>query len=414
MITRVFLQSLHEMLAVFPVVALVGPRQVGKSTLVLDESIARSRRYTTLDSIPDRTLAESDPVGFLSDPAPTTIDEVQLVPDLLREIKRNVDRDRTPGRYLITGSADLNYASDLSHVLAGRVGLVELPPVTLFERYRAQNGSDCRPAWVSFLEQGPAALSAHAREPSSAPFSWHDLTVGGFPLSILAQSDRARELWLDSFRTTFLERDLRRLSEIGDLVGFSRLMQLSASRTAGVLNQAGLARDAGLKQQTVGRYLSLLEAGLLIRRVPGWFSNIGKRIVKSPKLYWRDAGVASFLSGIGAEAIEHHPLRGALFETMAIGELAALLPVYLHGARLFHLRTHDGLEVDAIVQHRNQLYPFEVKASRTVSAGDATAIERWIDLASSTTPTPAERGCVLYAGTTVQQLSRRVWAVPVV
>lgn len=412
MISRVFLHLLLEMLTVFPVVAVIGPRQVGKSTLVLQDPVARNRRYVTMDSIADRSLAESDPVSLLESAAPITIDEVQLVSVLLREIKRTVDRDRTPGRYLITGSADLNYAADLSHVLAGRVGLIELPPVTLFERYHQSDLSGGRPLWARAISDGPETL---ARQHAAAVgFLWQDLTVGGFPLSITARSQRARQLWMESFQTTFLERDLRRLSDIGNLAGFSRLMQLTAARTATVLNQAGLARDAGVKTQTTGRYLSLLEAGLLIRRVPGWFSNIGKRIVKSPKLFWRDAGVASYLIGVDDDATEHHPLRGALFETMAVQELAALLPVYLHSGRLFHLRTHDGLEVDAVIQYKNRLYPFEIKARKTVSAADATAIERWLDLASNVTPQPAHWGAVLYAGSDVRRISRRVWALPIV
>lgn len=125
--------------------------------------------------------------------------------------------------------------------------------------------------------------------------------------------------------------------------------------------------------------------------MPGWFADIGKRIVKSPKPYWRDSGLAAFLSGVGASQIEHHQLRGALFETAAIQEIAALLPVFLPGARLFHLRTHDGLEVDAIIQHRDRLIPVEIKGRKTVSADEAKAIERWLDHAAGATPIPAGR-----------------------
>lgn len=231
MISRVFFDLLQEMLTIFPVVAVTGPRRVGKSTLVLREPVARNRRYVTMDSIPDRALAESDPVSLLESECPT-IDEVQLVPQPLREVKRNVDRDPTPGRYLITGSADLNYAADLSHTLAGRVDLIEVPPITLFERYGGGNLPDGRPAWVSYITDGPEAAARLQVEGASMGFSWQDLTVGGFPLSITSTSERARQLWVDSFRTTFLERDLRRLSDIGNLVGFSRIMELSVARTA--------------------------------------------------------------------------------------------------------------------------------------------------------------------------------------
>ncbi len=423
MIPRVFGSLVQEMLSVFPVVALVGPRQVGKSTLVTSEPINVDRRYLSMDSIVDRTFAESDPTGALDSTLPITIDEIQLVPALLREIKRLVDSDRKPGRFLITGSADLTYAADLAHVLAGRVGIVDLPPLTNYELWLNAIGFGSaqsipyQPSWVAFVAGGPEAIhSGRTAEPlpSDGRSPWDSLAIGGFPLSVTAPSDRARDLWFESFRTTYLERDLRRLSDVGSISGFARLMELTAARTATLLNQAALSREIGLPAPTTGRYLGLLEASLLIRRVPGWYANIGKRIVKSPKLFWRDTGIAANLMGLKSEAIERHPLRGPLFETMVMQEISALSPVFLHGARVYHLRTHDGLEIDALIHHHNQLVPIEIKGRRTASAEDARPIERWLDLSCGSTPSPAAWGAVMYAGEKLQQLSRRVWAVPIV
>jgi predicted AAA+ superfamily ATPase len=420
MIARAYGFLLQEMLGVFPVVALIGPRQIGKSTLVTGEDIASGRRYATMDSIPERSLAQSNPVGFLDDSTPLTIDEVQLAPGLVREIKRRVDARREPGQYLITGSADLNAAADLSHILAGRVGVLELPPLTRWKVHRHTTGNESPPDWVSFIGEGPATIrSAAARIPGDS-FDWKTLAVGGFPVNVTASSHRARTLWTESFRTTYLERDLRQISDIGNLMAFSRLMELTAARTGTILNQASLARDVGIPTATVGRYLSILEASLLIRRVPGWYANIGKRIVKSPKLFWRDTGIATHLAGIDATRLAHHPLRGALFETLVHQELAALLPVFVPDARLFHLRTHDGLEIDAVIQSGEHLVPVEIKSRQTVTSEDARSIERWFDLMNEQLPRtpgnlrPAEWGMIIYSGTTIHQVSRRVWALPLV
>ena len=252
MIHRANAGLLVEMLTVFPVVALVGPRQVGKSTLVTGESMFSSRLYRTFDGLADRSLAQSDPIAFLDVQGPMTIDEVQLVPSLLRELKRTVDSDRTTGRFLITGSADLNYAADLSHVLAGRVGIVELPPITHFERDSGHAGE--QPCWIRFALGGPDTLDLHpCGTHATDRFQWRELTVGGFPLSITAASERARRLWFESFRLTYLERDLRRILDVGNLAAFARLMELSAARTGGILNVASMARDCGIPVPTAGR-----------------------------------------------------------------------------------------------------------------------------------------------------------------
>ena len=404
MIPRIFEQHLLQVLREFPVVALVGPRQVGKSTLALSESVGRDRRYVSMDDIAHRSFAERDAVGVVQSASPLTIDEVQLVPDLLRAIKVEVDTDRAPGRFLITGSADLNYAVDLSQVLAGRVGIVSLPPITQLELHCAeQSVPPGRPGWAELITTGvPQSTSRNA-----GAFRWEHLLVGGFPLSVRAGSDEARLRWLDSFPATYLERDLRRLSDIAHLTEFARLMELTAGRTSGVVNQAALGREAGLNAMTVGRYLSLLEAGQLIHRLRPWFANIGKRLVKSPKLHWRDVGLAAFLAGLRSTDLPEDPLVGPLFESMVVEEIVSLLPVFLPAAQGFYVRSHDGLEVDLVIKHGRRMYPFEVKASRTVSAGDAGALETWLTLADQPGP-----GAVIYAGTEVKQLSRNVFALP--
>ncbi len=400
MIYRAFTKRLKEFLDVFPVVAVVGPRQVGKSTLVQMPEIGAERQYVTLDDLTARALALKDPRALFARNKPLTIDEVQLAPELLRCIKQEVDTNREPGRFIITGSADLNYCVELSHVLAGRVGVLQLPPITLYE----ENGSAGVPVWVQVLQghepEGPPA--------SRQPFDWRRIETGGFPLAMTSATDQARRLWFESFRSTYLERDLRRMSDIGSLIEFARLMELSAARCGQVLNQAALARDCGLSTATAGRYLSLLEASLLINRLTPYYSNIGKRLVKSPKLYWQDTGLAAHLIGVETDMLPQHRHTGSLFETLAMSEVRALLPLFFPRARLFYLRTHDGLEIDGLIQNGEKLTPFEVKAARTVTPKDAVPIEKWLQLSGT-----AATGFVLYAGTEICPLSRHVWALPI-
>lgn len=402
MIKRIFTPLLQEMLATFPVVAVVGARQVGKSTLIQQQEIARGRHYRTLDDVGAYSVAQADPKSFLEGDLPLSIDEVQLAPALLREIKRRVDRNRTPGRFLLTGSADLDHCADISSVLAGRVGILRLPPIVMAEEHGAAGWRGwMRAANVKDLDRAFAGKKYRL-------LPLERLLSGGFPDSLLAKSARRRMLWMDSFRTTYLERDLRRISDIGNLGEFARLMNLSAAATGGLLNQAHLARDAGMSPATAGRHLSILEASFLITRLPPFFANIGKRMVKAPKLYWNDVGLASYLCGLSSVAsLRESAMRGRLVETLLMMEIQALLPVAEEPAQLFHVRSHDGLEVDGLLAIGRRHLPVEIKASQTVTASDAAAIERWIALNPKHGP-----GVVLHLGEEFLTLSRNVRAIP--
>ena len=399
MISRIFTAKVQELLEFFPVVAVVGSRQVGKSTLVQMSEIGRDRRYFTLDDLAVRQLAERDPESLLETQGPLTIDEVQLAPELLRAIKKCVDQDRRPGRFLLTGSADMNVLSDLAGVLAGRVGIVQLPPITQFE----VRGGEGRPRWLQALQGEHASGSTPV-----APFDWSRIVVGGFPLSVTAAHDRERALWFENFRKTYLERDLRRMRDIGHLSDFARLMELVAARTAQLLNQAALAREIGLNAATAGRYLSLLEASFLCMRLNPWHANLGKRLVKTPKRYWTDTGIACHLCGLHRDDLPGHPMTGPLFETFAVTEIAALLSHFLPEARLHFFRSQTGLEVDLLIQQGQTLFPVEIKASRSVTPDDAAPILRWREWTGLTSP-----GLVLYPGTEIKPLGRNITAMPI-
>ncbi|MFI5402206.1 MAG: ATP-binding protein [Planctomycetota bacterium] len=399
------LPLLGEMLETFPVIAVVGARQVGKTTLVQLPEIGSDRLYHTLDDVTTAGMARRDPVALARSGPRITIDEVQLAPGLLRVIKREVDRDRTSGRFLLTGSSDLDFSAELGHVLAGRVGVLRVRPLAWREQART-SGVPKLVDWIG--ETKPERVWKDLSGTEFPPFDPGLLLTGGYPPAVTARSPRRRELWFQSFRTSYLERDLRRLSEVGDLSDFGRLLDLCATRTSQVLNQAALARDLGIPAMTVSRYLSLLEASFQIERMKPYFTNIGKRLVKSPKLYWTDTGVASFFLGLRSwqEAIDAN-YAGPLLETFAMMEVESLLSVFAPSAKLHYLRTHGGMEIDGVIASGRSLLPFEIKASATVRVEDARHLRAFIDMGKG-----ARFGFVLYAGEECRMLAPDVFAVP--
>ena len=406
MIDRSCVGLLKEMLSAFPVVAVVGPRQVGKSTLVQLPQVGNTREYHTLDDFSVLDMAQKDPVGLVESDGPVTLDEVQRCPDVLLAVKRAVDKRRSAGRFLLTGSADLSYCADLARTLAGRVGVLRLRPLS----WREQTGSVKRPSLISWIfATSVRKLERELGQTRMPEFDSNVIFRGGYPLAVTAKSRKARELWFESFRYTYLERDIRQISEIGNLSDFARLFELSATRTAQVLNQASLARDAGLSTATTGRYFSLMEATFQIERLRPWFANIGKRLVKSPKLYWTDTGVASYLLGLRncKEAVSAGFI-GPLLETFVVMEIENMLATYLPSSRLYYLRTHGGMEVDGIITSGRRILPFEVKASSTLRGEDARSLQAFIDA-----ETRACMGLVFYLGRDVRRLSSNVLALPV-
>ena len=405
MIKRVQEARLLELLGRFPVVAVIGPRQVGKSTLVQSESIGKGRSYFTLDDYDTLGLAEKDPRALLNAGSRVTIDEVQRCRPLLRGIKAEVDKDRVPGRFLVTGSANLNLTADLAQELAGRVGVLPLSPLS----WRELEGRLARPLWLNWLgaeniEQIEAACDGLRVGGSGIPA----LFSGGYPPAVTAATPEARHDWFASYRFTYLERDVRQVANIGNLAEFARLFQTVAARSSKLMNMASLARDVGLNATTTGRYVSLLEATFQISRLVPWFVNIGKRLVKSPKIYWSDTGLLAHLLGLSATAdVMASDYRGALVETFAVMEVLKHVEVFDPSLRVHFLRSHGGLEVDGLVVGGTRQLPFEIKASETARVDDAGNLEKYLTLSGGKSP-----GLVFYNGAECRRLSGRVLAVP--
>ncbi len=355
----------------FPAVMLTGPRQSGKSTLLL-RAFGSSHRLISFDDPVIRERALSDPTLLLESAGPRIIlDEVQYVPEILSHVKMLIDKDRTKrGRFILTGSSQFTLMRHLSETLAGRLGLLVLLPFSRVE------------------QQQIPGVSRKLR--TSQDHFIYACLRGSFPeVNVRSSMDATR--WYGSYAATFLERDIRMLYDIGSLREFQRFMQLLASRCSQILNLSGLANDLGVAVNTVKRWISVLEANHMIYLLPPYYRNLGKRITKSPKVYFLDCGLVCYLVGIrDKEQLLRGPMAGALFENYVVQEtVKAFCNRGLRGD-LFYVKTHNGLEMDLMVQIGTSLYPFEIKLSRTVNVGMATPIERFMTLFAKLRSEPAK------------------------
>ena len=299
---RVVGPALRERLAAMPAVVLTGARQTGKSTLA-EHLVAGQRQYRSLDDLDVLDAARRDPETLVGGREPVTLDEVQREPGLLRAVKRAIDRQRTPGRFLLTGSANLLLMRQVSESLAGRASYLTLWPMTR----REQRGQGRAGLWEELLatrdEEWLDLLAAQPDEPED----WRALARrGGFPTPAISMTTGAeRAIWFDGYVRTYLERDLQDLASIVALPDFRRLMHAACLRLGQLLNQTELGRDVALPQPTVHRWLNLLETSYLLVRLPAYAVNRTKRLIKSPKLYWGDTGIALHLAGVSAPAGAH-------------------------------------------------------------------------------------------------------------
>lgn len=405
---RLMEARLERALRVMRVVVLTGGRQTGKTTLARRFGDRTGRRFWSFDSIATLELARREPGRLWEADELVTLDEVQRAPELLLEIKQVVDRSPRKGRFLLTGSANLLLQRGVSESLAGRAAHLTLEPFTWGE----SAGHAERGAWRAVL----AAESASALRrslPATAPSGAEDWSLavfrGGLPETLRAEDPEDVELWRKGYIDTYLERDLRQQAQVADLPDFLRLMRLAALRTAGLLSIAELARDGALSVSTARRYVNLLEVCFQVRRVPAWSTARGRRLIKAPKLFWWDTGLACHLVGVRTpEDLARSPLVGALVETWALQQLAALCGAETSPPGLYHWRTAGGVEVDFVVELADRLLPIEVKAASRVGARDVAGLRSFLDEHAGRAPF----GLLLHAGDEVLPLEERILAVP--
>ena len=383
MINRTILKDLQEALTVFPVVLLCGARQVGKSTLVL----SLCEHYITLDDITQLDGARADPKRFIQDlPRPIVIDEIQKAPELLLAIKEEVDRKRKNGDFLLTGSANLLGYKKVTESLAGRMGVMELLPLSCREM---ANRADANLADDLFSAEWP-----NNKTPQSSNLLLDSLLQGGYPELQRIHTQRGRNLWFSSYVSTYIERDVRDIGELRHIDRFIHLLNILAPRSATLLNKAELSRTAGIEQKTLTNYLSLLEMVFQIKRIQPYSANQGKRFVKSPKLFFTDSGVLCHLLGLNSkEILRNSSYYGAILETFVFTELLKAVQYSESPTRLWHYRTSDQHEIDLLIERDGKVIPVEIKAAKTVRKKDFKHIE---DLQSRNST--VKNGVIFYQG----------------
>lgn len=390
-------------LRTMPVVVLTGARQTGKTTLA--RNLQPQRRYLTLDDLDVLDQARHNPDSLLANP-PLTIDEAQRAPELLLAIKRRVDKARNPGDFLITGSAQFPLMRGVVDSLAGRAVYLDLSSFCPLEWQGDPGATDL----FDCLFDPDSDFKAWAS--SAVCDGWREWVVrGGLAPALLCPTEEARGLWFGGYAKTYLERDLRDLSNIESLPDFQRLMHVAAQRTGRLVNQAEIARDAGLSHATCHRYLNLLETGYQIERVKSFTANPTVALVKSPKLFWRDSGVASWLAGIHDRAtLQRRTDVGAWMEQAVFQTLDAWRNADPFRRRLTYWRTRSGAEVDFVLEQEQRIVALEVKAGGRVGMGDIAGLRRFIE--SLVNRSSFVRGIVLYGGDEVRFLDESIVALP--
>lgn len=388
--------AVHDALKNMPVVVLSGMRQTGKSTLLLHQPEFKNRKYISFDDFATIEAARRNPEGLIAGEDFLTIDEAQKYPGILSVIKRDVDKNRKPGRFLLSGSANFLLLKNVAESLAGRAIYLTLHPLTRREILGTTRQS---PALIHFIKHGffPGRKVSLIR--------WPEILTGGMPSICLGEASDPN-IWFRGYEQTYLERDIRGLSQVADLVSFRNLLQLAAFRNAQVLKQSELARDAKLNVMTVSRYLSLMEISFVVRRLPPYLRNPSSRLIKSPKLYFSDSGLAAYLTSLRKLDVGS-PLSGPLLECYVAQNLEGIFSSHLLDARIFYWHIQGRHEVDFIVEAGNEIIAIEVKNSSRWEEKDLTGMKSFL----ATSPARST-GILAYTGNEVVKLQGKIWAVP--
>ncbi len=343
----------------YPILVITGPRQAGKTTLA--QSAFPDKRYVSLEDLDEREFADQDPRGFLARfPDGAILDEAQRCPNLFSYLQTRVDAEKRMGLFVLTGSQQFGLMSNITQTLAGRVGLIQLLPFSLQE-----------------------LQAANAPVLSLDDVLWR----GMYPP--IYDRNLAPEKWFANYVMTYIERDVRQVVEVQNLSLFQRFIKMCAARVGQLLNMSSLAIDCGVSHNTIRSWLSVLEAGYVVFLLQPHHQNFGKRLVKTPKLYFYDTGLAAFLLGIrDAEHLSIHSARGALFENLVVSEL--LKQRYNQGlaSNLYFWRNNTGDEVDVVIEQGEKLMPMEIKSGQTFNSDFLTGINKWMKIAGNAALAP--------------------------
>ena len=375
-IVRTLERKIVETSSHFPAILVTGPRQTGKTTLLLRVK-EDERRYVSLDSMPARMLAREDPELFLQRYAPPVIiDEIQYAPQLLPAIKLRCDAKRENGMFWLTGSQQFELMRGVTESLAGRIAIISLNGLS--SREIDDKGADAKPFLPS---EGP---SPNAARVFGEPMLFDRIFRGSYP-ALHVDAGLGTELYYGSYVQTYLERDIRELSQVGNLETFYTFLRVMAARSGTTLNMSDVARDCAISVPTVKQWISLLVATSIGYLLRPWHSNLGSRLIKSPKFYFMDTGLCSYLAGYGsATTLAAGPMRGSIFETWCVGEILKSWWYALREPPIFYYRDKDGGEIDLLFDYDGSLYPVEIPScpspgsavQRCRSAGPPSARSR--------------------------------------
>jgi predicted AAA+ superfamily ATPase len=407
MLRRNLTDRLLDALADTPAVLINGARQTGKSTLVQSTELGElSRQYLTFDDPGILAAARRDPNGFIAGlNAPVTLDEVQHVPEIFPAIKAAIDRKREPGRFLLTGSANVMLLPKLSQFLAGRMEVMTLWPFSQGEM------RGVRENFLDTLFSQKAVGWAGKIAPAQREGLWEMVVAGGYPLAVARQKATRRDAWFQSYVMTMLQRDIRDLSNISDVTAVPRLLAVVAARAGGLLNFADLSRTMALPQTTLKRYFALLESTFLVQLLRPWARNLGKRVIQTPKVYLNDTGLLAHVMGVTVERLKTEGnLAGAILENFVLMELRKQSTWCAAQPELFYWRTASGQEVDVVLEDRaGRLAGIEVKAAATLGSNDVRGLQAMASAAGKRWM----RGVVFYSGTEVIPFSANLHGVPI-
>jgi uncharacterized protein len=393
---------LQDALADTSVVLVHGPRQCGKTTLARTVGENQGYAYVTFDDDTQLAAATEDPAGFAAGlPAKVVLDEVQRVPGLFLALKAAVDRDRRPGRFILTGSSNVLLVPTLADSLAGRMEILRLHPLSQCELARSRS---------DFLDSLFSAGFAHRAFPRLGVELAERIASGGFPAALVRTAARRRLAWYRDYVETLVQRDVRNLARISSLDALPRLLQLAAGQTARLLNVAELGGPFQLSRPTIRDYVTLLERTFLLEHVAPWHSNKLSRLVKTPKLHVCDTGLAAALLSFDAAALwADRAAFGQLLETFVFQELRRQASWQALPVSFFHFRDKDGAEVDVVLERGRAVAGIEVKASATVTASDFRGLKKLKAAAGNR----FAAGLVLYDGENVVGFGDDLFAVPI-
>jgi len=383
-----------------PVVVVTGMRQTGKTTFLCSQPEMSNRTYVSFDHFAQLEAAKSDPDGFISSEKPLTIDEAHKCPEIFGAIKRAVDKQRIPGQFLLSGSANFSILKSITESLAGRSVYLALHP---FNRREVSQQTTPEPFVKGFFQKQEIGRNSAVR-----PILPEEVARGSMPTVCLRQV-KDPMIWFRGYEQTYLERDVRELSRVGDLTALRTLLRLTSLRTGQLLSPSQVGRDAKLNATTTSRYLSLFEASFLVTRIQPYLGNKSSRLIKSPKMYLSDSGLASYMTGLElSSSIRNDPLYGALFETYVAQNLLSILSAKWQEASLYFWAVQGRHEVDFVIESGRNCIALELKSSARWQDKDFSGLKAFV----AATP-HCKAGVLCHNGTDAVRLGSKLWALPV-